>query len=386
MVLLIAGGLLVHSFVKLVTVDPGFEPRRVLTFNVRMPPGRSTPTEIAQVAPDLAARLRSLPGVSAAGYTFALPTVSLGMGTAFRVSADEPLPRLEAGAPASGVNPGLLLVGEGYTRAVGMRVRIGRDLDDYARSGRRRGVLINETLARERFPGANAIGRPVYLGADPTPWEVAGVVADVWTSLERAPGPQVLREFPAAPAHELQMLGTRYYYVVRTTRPANVIVPLIRDIVRQIDDQAFLDNLVPLEEILASSIARPRLYALLLGAFGTAALILAAIGIYGVMAYAVSQAVREIGLRVALGAEAGDVLVLVLGRAAILTAVGMALGLAGAVAASQYLQGMLFGLTPLDLRTYGAVVGGFSGVALLAAYVPARRAVRVDPTVALRAD
>jgi putative ABC transport system permease protein len=128
------------------------------------------------------------------------------------------------------------------------------------------------------------------------------------------------------------------------------------------------------------------LYALLLGAFGTAALILAAIGIYGVMAYAVSQAVREIGLRVALGAEAGDVLVLVLGRAAILTAVGMALGLAGAVAASQYLQGMLFGLTPLDLRTYGAVVGGFSGVALLAAYVPARRAVRVDPTVALRAD
>jgi putative ABC transport system permease protein len=128
------------------------------------------------------------------------------------------------------------------------------------------------------------------------------------------------------------------------------------------------------------------LYALLLGAFGTAALILAAIGIYGVMAYAVSQAVREIGLRMALGAEAGDVLVLVLGRAAILTAVGMALGLAGAVAASQYLQGMLFGLTPLDLRTYGAVVGGFSGVALLAAYVPARRAVRVDPTVALRAD
>ena len=156
-VLLVAGGLLIHSFVRLVTVDPGFEPRNVLTFNLRLPPARSTPAEIARVAPDLVGRLRSVPGVSAAGYTFALPTVSLGMGTAFRASPDEQLPPLTAGSPPSDVNPGLLLVSEGYTRAVGMRVRTGRDLDDYARSGGRRGILINESLARERFPNVNPV-------------------------------------------------------------------------------------------------------------------------------------------------------------------------------------------------------------------------------------
>jgi putative ABC transport system permease protein len=385
-VLLIAGSLLMHSFLKLVRVDPGFEPGSVLTFNLRMPPARSTPAEIARVAPDLVARLRSLPGVSGAGYTFALPTVSLGMGLVFRLSPDEPLPQLAPGAPSTGVNPGLLLVSEGYTRALGMRVRRGRDLDDYGRSGGRRGILINQSLARERFPNTDPVGRAVYLAGDRTPWEVAGVVDDVWTGLDRAPGPQVLREFPTAPASELQMLGTRYYYAVRTTRPAGAIVPAIRDIVRQIDDQAFLDNLVPLEELLADSIARPRLYAVLLGVFGATALVLAAIGIYGVMAYAVTQAVREIGLRIALGAEAGDVVTLVLGRAAILTAVGIALGVAGAAAASQYLRGMLFGLTPLDVRTYVAVVAGFSGVAMLAAYVPARRAASGDPLSALRAE
>jgi putative ABC transport system permease protein len=163
-------------------------------------------------------------------------------------------------------------------------------------------------------------------------------------------------------------------------------VPAIRNVVRQLDDEAFLDNVTSLEQILAGSIARPRMYALLLGIFASVAVFLAVIGIYGVMAYAVTQAAREIGLRMALGAERRDVLGLVLGRAAALTAVGLTMGLAGAVGLSQYLRGMLFGLTPLNLPTYAMVALGFSAVAMLAAYLPARRATKVDPLVALRCE
>jgi putative ABC transport system permease protein len=380
-VLLVGGGLLMHSFVKLLRIDTGFEPAGVVTFNLRLSPDRLTVTENARVARELVDRLQRLPGVRAAGYTFALPTVSLQIGSAFRLSRDEALPRLTPGSRPNSQNPRVLMAGGGYTKALGMRIVKGRDLDEATR-----GILINETLARDRFPEGSPVGRQVYLGGDPVPWPIEGVVDDVWTGLEEAPGPQVIRTFPPASSRELNMFGTRYYYAVRTNGPPLAALPAIRSIVRQIDDQAFLDNVTSLEQLLASSIARPRMYALLLGMFGAVAALLAGIGIYGVMAYAVTQATRELGLRMALGAKRGDVVALVLRRAIGLTAVGVVLGLAGAAGLSRYLQGMLFGLTPLDLPTYAAVTIAFSTVATVAAYLPASRATKVDPLAALRCE
>jgi putative ABC transport system permease protein len=160
----------------------------------------------------------------------------------------------------------------------------------------------------------------------------------------------------------------------------------IREIVRQLDGQAMLDNVATMDTLVASSIARPRMYAVLLGLFAGIACILAAVGVYGVMAYAVSQNTREIGLRMALGAHRREVLRLVLGRAAVLTVVGMVMGFAGAAAVGQYLRGMIFGLTPLDAQTYAAAAVAFGLVAMMASYLPARRATRVDPLIALRSE
>jgi predicted lysophospholipase L1 biosynthesis ABC-type transport system permease subunit len=329
-------------------------------------------------------RLERVAGVRAAGYTFALPTVGLSMNTTLKLSPNEEMPRRSPGSPYTLQNPGLLMASPGYSRAIGMRLVAGQHLDDYERASGRRGLLINETLARGRFPDGNPVGQPVYLGSEQ--WEVAGVVADVWQGLDEAPGPQVLTDFPSLADPFLRAIGTRYYYAVRASGPPTAILPAVRDAVRQLDSEALLDNVTPMDDILASTLARPRLYATLLGLFAAVAVILAAIGIYGVMAYAVAQNTREIGLRIALGAERREVLGLILGRAGVLTAVGLGLGLTLAVALSRYLRGMIFGLTPLDAPTYVAMAAAFAVVAMGASYVPARRAARVDPIVALRAE
>ena len=163
-------------------------------------------------------------------------------------------------------------------------------------------------------------------------------------------------------------------------------LPSVREAVRQLNPEALLDNVAPLEDLLASSIARPRMYTVFLGIFAGVAVVLAAVGIYGVMAYAVAQNTREFGLRLALGARRSEVLTMVIGRAGLLTAIGLVLGFAAAISLSRYLSGIIFGLTPLDAPTYVAVGIVFALVALIASYLPARRATRIDPLTALRAD
>jgi putative ABC transport system permease protein len=173
---------------------------------------------------------------------------------------------------------------------------------------------------------------------------------------------------------------------VRTDGEATSVSSSTRGIVRQLDPLATMDNIATMEQLVANSISRPRLYAVLLGIFAGVAVALASIGIYGVMAYAVTQRAREIGIRMALGAERSDVLGLVPGQALALTGIGVILGLAGAAAATRYLDKMLFGLTPLDPLTFVVVSLLFAVVATLASYLPARRAVKVDPLVALRCE
>jgi putative ABC transport system permease protein len=176
------------------------------------------------------------------------------------------------------------------------------------------------------------------------------------------------------------------YFAVRTGSNPESLVSSVRAIVRQIDADATVENIATMDQIVSNAMSRPRLYAVLLGAFAAVALVLAAIGIYGVLAYFVSQRRREIGIRMALGAQQAQVVVLVLRQMMVLTAVGVTAGLAGAAGVSGYLEGLLFGLAPLDVATFAGVAVAFVAVAALASYVPARRATRVDPLAALRTE
>ena len=176
------------------------------------------------------------------------------------------------------------------------------------------------------------------------------------------------------------------YFVVRSQPGAGDIVPRVRDAVRDLDPQASLQNIATMDQIVSNWLTRPRLYAVLLGVFASIAVLIAAIGIYGVVAYAVAQQTREIGIRIALGARRWRIVSLVLGRSLVLTAIGIALGLVCAAAAAQDLRAMLFGLSPLDPVTFVAVAATFACVAVLASFIPARRATRMDPLTALRCE
>jgi hypothetical protein len=252
-------------------------------------------------------------------------------------------------------------------------------------------MLINQTLARSGFLGEHPIGRQIYaLGR--APWEIVGIVSDVRQfDLDQDPDPQIFidyRQEPPPPAPLPAQAGPppAPYFAVRTGDDPLAVAASMRSIVRELEPQATLDNIATMEQLVSNSIARPRLYAVLLGVFAGVAVALTTIGIYGVMAYSVAQRIREIGIRMALGAQRGDVMRLVLGQSLVLTAFGIAAGIAGAFAVTRYLQQMLFGLTPLDPATFVTVALTFGVIAALAAFVPARRATRVDPLVALRCE
>jgi putative ABC transport system permease protein len=248
-------------------------------------------------------------------------------------------------------------------------------------------LLINEVMARQEFPREDAIGQTVYLGRNPAPWQIIGIVADVRQfGLDRDPEPQMfadLRQW-SADARLMPLFPTGAYYVVRTEARPEAIVPALRNLVGELDADATLFNVAPMDALVATTIARPRMYAVLLGVFAAIGATLALIGIYGVITYGVTQRTREIGIRMALGAQRAEVLGLVLRQAMFLAAAGVLAGLAGSRAVAHYLDGMLFGLTPLDPGTFAAVTVSFVLIVALAALAPARRATRIDPVVALR--
>jgi putative ABC transport system permease protein len=264
---------------------------------------------------------------------------------------------------------------------MGMRVIAGRGFGENDRAGQPHVMLINRTLERSGYLGDHPIGTRVY-AAGGLPWEVVGIVDDVHQyGLDREPDPQIFIDVRQLPS------GNPYpYYAVRADGDPTALTSRIRSVVRELDSQAIVDNVAPMRQLVSNSIARPRLYAVLLGIFAGVAAALAAIGTYGVLAYSVTRRTREIGIRVALGAQRGEVLSLVLRQSAVLTIIGLGLGLAGAAAVTRYLEGLLFGLTPLDPVTFGAVTVLFAAIATVASYVPARRAATVDPLIALRCE
>ena len=378
MLLLVGGGLLIHSFVNLSSVDPGYDPSHVLTFQAYSPRPRS-----ATFDDEVVARLRSLPSVRAAGYAEMLPLVRFRSGVSLRPAqgGPPPPPPPAPGTRLSPASPDVRVVSRDFVSAMGMRIVAGRGFGESDHQGQPKVLLINRTLAGSGYLGKNPIGTRVF-AAGSEPWEVIGIVENVRQyGLDQEADPQIFID-----VRQLPMGNPNAYYALRTDGDPMASIASIKTIVRQIDPQAAIDNVATMERIVSNSIGRQRLYAALLGIFAAVAVALAGIGIYGVMAYAVTQRTREIGIRMALGAARGTVMRLVLGQGAVLAGAGIAFGLAGAAATTRYLDTLLFGLTPLDPATFAVVSLMFAAIAALASYVPARRATKVDPLVALRHD
>jgi putative ABC transport system permease protein len=370
MVLLVGGGLLIRSFVKLATQDLGYDSTRVVTFQATTRQSRGPAARA--FADQLVARIEALPGVSAAGYANNLPLVQQSFG---RDVSSQPYARRPPRSPL----PGLHAVSPRMIQALGLRIVEGRTFS--SGEAARREALVTQAFARSGFFDGPAIGRQIYGGE--TSWEVVGILEDIKQfSLDQRGGSEfyIVDFVPAPPG----LGGT--YFAVRTDADPAAIATLVRGVVRQLDAAATVDNIATMDQIVSNAMSRPRLYAVVLGIFAGVAMLLAAIGIYGVLSYLVAHRAREIGIRMALGAQRFSVVALVLRQTAVLTVVGVVVGVIGAAALSRYLEGLLFGLTPLDLTTFAAVVVMFAAVAMLASYVPARRATRVNPLVALRTE
>jgi putative ABC transport system permease protein len=364
---LVGGGLLVHSFLKLANVDPGYNPDHLLTFTVRS----SSSAGSVPFSEEVAERLRVLPGVTAAGYAELLPMVRFRTGGP--LAPAQPMPE---GTPPPPSPLDMRTVSHEFVTAMGMSIVAGRTL----RQDDERAVLMNETLARSGFLGPRALGQYVMVAGRPEPFEVVGILRDVRQyGLDQEPDPQVFVD-----ARQLPPGNPSPYFAVRVEGNPADYVATVRDAVREIDSTAVIDNVATMQQVVSNALSRPRLFAVLAAAFAIVAAFLAAIGVYGVTAYSVTQRTRELAVRLALGARPSELLVMVIRQGVAWTVVGLVLGVAGSIALSRYLQGVLFGITPLDPTTFAVVTAMFLAIALLATFIPARRIARVDPLVALR--
>ena len=391
-ILLVGAGLLINSFTRLARVDPGWNPSGVLTFYLVMPQDYSTARK-AELIETLLTELRRLPEVKSAGYTYA----GALLGIVDLVGAFVPPGRTPDEMRDHPDTPQLRAMSHGYLQTMGVRLLSGRLFEAGDDAAAPPVIIVNRTVVRRLFDNENPVGRFVHFDGrmEYPPQQIIGVVDDMRQSrLDREPAPQMFADYRQVlaltqarklPTAVQERLAFGFLsFVVRTDRNPASLMPTVRSLVNRVDAAAGIDAMLPMDQLVASSLTRQRFYAILLGLFAIIAAVLGAIGIYGVLAYAVGQRTQEIGIRMALGARRGAVLGLVLRRGVILITSGIALGLAGALGLTRYLSGMLFDLTPLDPATYVAVTVAFTLVALVASYLPARRATRVDPVVALR--
>jgi ABC-type antimicrobial peptide transport system permease subunit len=265
---------------------------------------------------------------------------------------------------------------------MGLKVVAGRGFAESDLVRRPTVYVVNRAAVQEYFQGMNPIGKIISTFRGSDKGEIVGVVEDTRQSgPDTEPMPQIFMD-PEHTNHSVY--GGGYYFVVRTARDAGTIVPVIRSIVRDIDSNVVVDDVATMNQILSNSITTPHSYAVLLGTFSAAALVLASIGLYGFLSYLVKQRTREIGIRIALGAERRNVVGFVMRQGLLLSVTGLTLGLIGGAVLTRYLRTMLFQVTPLDTSIFIAGSLLFIGIALLASYIPARQATRIDPLNALR--
>jgi putative ABC transport system permease protein len=386
LVLLVGASLLVVTVRRLTAIEPGFDPDRALVFDLpamaaRYPDQRRHTAFIQRVLESLAA----IPKAEAVGAVFYLP---LDRGA---VSGDFVFEGASPPQPGRESYASYRLVSGDFFRALGIPIRRGRPLEPEDRAGAPLVAVVNETFAR-RFVGAGEpLGRRLTFGdgTEDAAWmEIVGVAADVRTQgLTTEPSPEIYAPFEQlSPDLWNVFTGSSLSVAVRSAGPPEALAPAVRAAVRQADPEQVVSNLRPAGDLISAALARQRFSMLLLLAFGGLALTLAGVGVYGVLAYTVSQRTRELGIRVALGAHAGAVRALVLRQGLGVVLIGVALGLAGALALGSLLRAVLYEVSPADPRVLAAAAAVLGGVAVIACLIPAVRATRVNPVEALRSE
>jgi putative ABC transport system permease protein len=376
-VLLVAAGLMIQSLTRLFAVDLGFDPHNIATLEMSLPPSKyDTPEKIVAFQDQLAARLTSIPGVRNAATIDVLPFVG-GNTTRFFVLGEQSQ-RLDE-SPEINIRE----VSDRYFQTMSVPLLAGRIFNERDDQKAPRVLIINRTLADRLLHGNEAVGRRVvFSGDNATPYEIVGVVGD-----ERVNGLDT-RISPVAYTSSRQDASRMTSLVVRTSADPRTLAPTLRREAMAVEPRLSVFNMISMEDMMAAApetFAR-RYPALLIGIFAALAVILAAIGIYGVISYAVSQQTREFGIRLALGAERKEILRLIMGRGLALAGGGIGVGLVVALIVTRWLGSLLFGVSPTDPATYGALAVVLAAVALLSCYLPARRATRVDPIIALREE
>ena len=374
--LLVGAGLLIRSFFSLLQVDPGFRADHLLTMQVMLPSSPeyqakyATPEQRVLAYQELFRRIESIAGVTAAGGATRLPM--LGTLTT-RVE-------VEGHATPPGQEPEVEFrrTSDGYFRAMGIPVERGRTFDQGDRLDTQQVIVINQEAARRLFPGEDPIGKRIKWGKDWAP--IVGVVGNVRQfGLDAPSAPEMYISFSQGPPSNPLL-------VIRTSRDPASLASAVRAQIHQQEPGMVIYGVDTMDSVVAETVAPRRVNTMLMGLFAALALLLAAVGVYGLLSYTVTQRTSEIGVRMALGAAGRDVFRLVLGDAGRLVLLGLALGLAGALAASRLLRAVLFGVSPLDPVTFAVVAVLLVVVAFVASAIPARRASRVDPMVALRSE
>ena len=377
LVLLIGAGLLLQSFMRLLQVDPGFRPENLLTMQLSLPEA-AYPEAQHRIAffDQVLARIEALAGVQAVGAVSDLPFSGSRTSNSFEIEARPPMARGES------INADFRISSPNYFQAMGIPLLRGRDFSARDTRDAPLVVIINQTMARRFWPDEDPMGQRLTIGraADGSPvWrEVVGIIGDIrHDRLNVEPAPEMYVPYWQRPAGRLSL-------VVRATGEPRDLIAAIRSAVQSVDPHQPVYSINLMERRIARFLAPHRFNAYLLGIFALLALLLAVVGVYGVLAYAVARRTQEIGIRMALGARPRDVLRLVIKQGLSLTLIGIAIGLAASLALTRLLTSLLYGVSATDPLTFMSVPLLLLAVALLATYIPARRAARVDPLVALR--
>jgi predicted permease len=375
--LLVGAGLVLKSFYRLLRVDPGFDPANVLTMrlalsSIEYPEGHQQRAFYEKVL----SQIESLPGVQAAGAVHNLPMSGSGNTRNFSIE----------GLPEIPLNVDFYQASPNYFSAMGMRVASGRFFSRDDREDQPRVAIVNETLARRFFPNQNPLGKRIKMGAAIGPFQwlsIVGVVRDVkQNGLDEETKPALYVHYlqPPLPGWKFQSM----FLVVRTQSDSLSLLPALRNTLQALDKNQPVYRVVTMEQLLARSMAARKFSLLLLTLFAALALALSVIGLYSVLAYAVTQRMHEIGIRMALGAQRNEVLKLMVKQGMALALIGIAVGLSASFALTRLMKSLLFGVEPTDPLTFSVVASLLTLVALLACWIPARRATKVDPLLALR--